>query len=80
MNVCRAAIPYFRQNKRGHIVNISSLGGRTAFPFSSLYNATKWAVEGFTESLQYELEPFNVRVKLIGPGPSRPNSTGVRRT
>lgn len=69
MNVCRAAIPYFRQNKRGHIVNISSLGGRTAFPFSSLYNATKWAVEGFTESLQYELEPFNVRVKLIEPGP-----------
>lgn len=69
MNVCRVAMPYFRENKRGHIVNISSLGGRTAFPFSSLYNATKWAVEGFTESLQYELEPFNVRVKLIEPGP-----------
>lgn len=69
MNVCRVAMPYFRENKRGHIVNISSLGGRTAFPFSSLYNATKWAVEGFTESLQYELEPFNVRMKLIEPGP-----------
>jgi len=69
MNVCRTAIPYFRANKRGYIVNISSLGGRTAFPFSSLYNATKWAVEGFTESLQYELEPFNIRMKLIEPGP-----------
>jgi short-subunit dehydrogenase len=50
-------------------VNISSLGGRVAFPFSSLYNATKFAVEGFSESLQYELEPFKIRVKLIEPGP-----------
>lgn len=69
MNVCREIIPYFREQKRGTIVNISSLGGRTAFPFSSLYNATKWAIEGFTESLQYELEPFGIRMKLIEPGP-----------
>ena len=68
-NVCREIIPYFRERKRGTIVNISSLGGRVAFPFSSLYNATKFAVEGFTESLQYELEPFKIRVKLIEPGP-----------
>jgi len=68
-NVCRETIPYFREQKRGTIVNISSLGGRVAFPFSSLYNATKFAVEGFTESLQYELEPFKIRVKLIEPGP-----------
>lgn len=68
-NVCREIIPYFREQKRGTIVNIASLGGRVAFPFSSLYNATKWAIEGFTESLQYELDPFNIRVKLIEPGP-----------
>lgn len=68
-NVSREIIPYFREQKRGTIVNISSLGGRVAFPFSSLYNATKFAVEGFTESLQYELEPFKIRVKLIEPGP-----------
>ena len=68
-NVCREIIPYFREQKRGTIVNISSLGGRVAFPFSSLYNATKFAVEGFSESLQYELEPFKIRVKLIEPGP-----------
>ena len=71
MNVCREIIPYFRKQKKGIIVNVSSIGGRTAFPFSSLYNATKWAVEGFTESLQYELEPFGIRVKLIEPGPIR---------
>jgi NAD(P)-dependent dehydrogenase (short-subunit alcohol dehydrogenase family) len=69
MNVCREVIPYFREQRRGHIVNISSVGGRVAFPFSSLYNSTKWAVEGFTESLSYELGPFNVLVKLIEPGP-----------
>jgi NAD(P)-dependent dehydrogenase (short-subunit alcohol dehydrogenase family) len=69
MNVCREIIPYFREQNSGHIVNVASMGGRTAFPFSSVYNATKWAVEGFSESLQYELEPFNIRIKIIEPGP-----------
>lgn len=68
-NVCREIIPYFREQKRGTIVNVASLGGRVAFPFSCLYNATKFAVEGFSESLQYELEPFKIRIKLIEPGP-----------
>ena len=50
-------------------MNVASVGGRTVFPFYSLYHATKWAVEGFSESLQYELEPFNIRVRIIEPGP-----------
>ncbi|MEO6588758.1 MAG: SDR family oxidoreductase [Pyrinomonadaceae bacterium] len=69
MNVCRAILPYFREQKRGTIVNVASVGGRITFPFYSLYHATKWAVEGFSESLQYELEQFNIRVKIIEPGP-----------
>ncbi len=69
MSVCREVLPYFREQKKGMIVNVSSVGGRMTFPVSSLYHATKWAVEGFSESLQYELEPFNIRVKLIEPGP-----------
>lgn len=69
MNVCREILPYFREQKRGVIVNVASVGGRVTFPFYSLYHATKWAVEGFSESLQYELEQFNVRVKIIEPGP-----------
>ncbi len=69
MNVCREVIPLFRKQKRGTIVNISSISGLAAIPFSSLYAASKFAVEGFTESLQYELEPFGIRVKLIEPGP-----------
>jgi short-subunit dehydrogenase len=69
MNVCREILPYFREQKRGHIVNVASVSGRMAFPFFSLYHASKWAVEGFSESLQYEVEPFNIKVKIIEPGP-----------
>ncbi|MGE3465886.1 MAG: SDR family oxidoreductase [Pyrinomonadaceae bacterium] len=69
MNVCREVLPYFREQKRGYIVNVASVGGRMTFPLSSLYHATKWAVEGFSESLQYELKQFNIRVKIIEPGP-----------
>src|SRR5688572_19797259 len=69
MNVCREILPYFREQKRGHIVNVASVGGRMTFPMWSIYHASKWAVEGFSESLQYELEEFNIRVKIIEPGP-----------
>lgn len=69
MNVCREIIPYFREQKRGTIINITSVGGRVTFPLYSLYHASKWAVEGFSESLRYELEPQKIRVKLIEPGP-----------
>jgi NAD(P)-dependent dehydrogenase (short-subunit alcohol dehydrogenase family) len=68
MEVTRAVIPHFRERRDGVIVNVSSMGGRLTFPFYSVYHATKWAVEGFSESLQYELDPFNVRVKLVEPG------------
>lgn len=71
MNVCREIIPYFREQRRGHIVNIASVGGRMTFPLYSVYHATKWAVEGFSESLQHELDQFNIRVKIIEPGPIR---------
>lgn len=69
MNVTREILPYFRAEKRGLIVNVASVGGRMTFPLYSLYNSTKWAVEGFSESLHYELEQFNIRVKIIEPGP-----------
>jgi NAD(P)-dependent dehydrogenase (short-subunit alcohol dehydrogenase family) len=69
MRVTKAILPHFRENKGGIIINIASVGGRVAFPFYSLYHSTKWAVEGFSESLQHELRPFNIRVKIIEPGP-----------
>ncbi len=69
MAVTREVIPILRSQKRGVIVNVSSVSGIAALPFSSLYAASKFAVEGFSESLAYELEPFGIRVKLIEPGP-----------
>jgi NAD(P)-dependent dehydrogenase (short-subunit alcohol dehydrogenase family) len=69
MNVTREVLPHFRQQRSGTIINVSSMGGLLTFPFYSLYHATKWAVEGFSEALVYELDPFNIRVKLIEPGP-----------
>ena len=69
MNVCREILPYFRDQRRGTIVNVASMGGRITFPLYSLYHATKWAVEGFSEALQYEVREFGVRIKIIEPGP-----------
>jgi NAD(P)-dependent dehydrogenase (short-subunit alcohol dehydrogenase family) len=68
MNVTRAILPYFREKRSGVIINIASAGGRMTWPLNSLYISTKWALEGFTESLQYELRPFNIRTKIIEPG------------
>jgi NADP-dependent 3-hydroxy acid dehydrogenase YdfG len=68
MNVIKEILPHFRQRKNGLIINITSLGGLMTFPIYSLYHGTKWAIEGFSESLQYELKQFNIRVKLIEPG------------
>ncbi len=69
METTRAILPHFRERKCGVVVNVASIGGRVAFPLYSLYHATKWAIEGFSESLQHELLAFNIRVKIIEPGP-----------
>ncbi|GGO01904.1 SDR family oxidoreductase [Saccharibacillus kuerlensis] len=68
MRVTQALLPHFRSNQQGLIVNISSQGGRITFPLTSLYHATKFAVEGFSESLSYELASQNIQIKLIEPG------------
>ena len=69
MRVTREAIKYMRPNGGGTIIQISSMGGKITFPLYSIYHATKFAVEGFTESLHYELAQFNIKMKLIEPGP-----------
>ena len=66
--VTKAILPHFRARKTGVIVNISSIGGRVSFPLGALYHGTKFAVEGITEALQFELEAIGVRAKLIEPG------------
>ncbi|MEL6268807.1 MAG: SDR family oxidoreductase [Chloroflexota bacterium] len=68
MDVTRAFLPHMRANQSGVILNVSSIGGLITFPFLSLYHSTKWAVEGLSESLYYELGQIGIRVKLIEPG------------
>lgn len=68
IDVSRAIIPHFRQNKDGVIVNISSIGGQITFPLGSLYHGTKFAVEGISESLHYEMKAIGVKVKIVEPG------------
>ena len=68
MDVMREVLPVFRKQRNGVLVNVASLGGRISFPLYSIYNCTKWGVEGLTEALQYELKPLGIRVKLIEPG------------
>lgn len=68
MNVTRAVLPHFRAKQAGTIINTTSMGGLITFPLYSVYHATKWALEGFMESLQYELRPFRIKVKNIEPG------------
>lgn len=68
MEVTRAFLPHFRANKAGMFLNVSSIGGRITFPLVSLYHSTKWAVEGFSESLAFELRELGIHVKLIEPG------------
>ncbi len=67
-NVTRAVIPLMRQRRRGKIINISSVAGFSASPAFSAYNASKWALEAFSESLRYELKFFGIDVLLIEPG------------
>jgi NAD(P)-dependent dehydrogenase (short-subunit alcohol dehydrogenase family) len=68
MFVTREFLSHFRANQSGVIINISSVGGVAAFPLFTLYHGTKWAIEGFSESLNYELNPFGIRVKIVEPG------------
>lgn len=68
MSVTRAFLPHFRSNGAGLFLNVSSIGGLITFPLISLYHSTKWAVEGFSESLSYELGELGIQVKIIEPG------------
>lgn len=65
----RAIVPMMRESGGGRIINISSLGGRLAFPFGGMYSASKFALEALSDSLRMELEPFNIKVSVIEPGP-----------
>jgi len=66
--VTQAALPHLRSQKNGHIIQVSSIGGITAFPLVGLYHASKWALEGLSQTLAQEVRPFGIHVTLIEPG------------
>jgi NAD(P)-dependent dehydrogenase (short-subunit alcohol dehydrogenase family) len=68
MRTIKALLPNFREIGGGTIINITSIGGLVGLPFNSIYHATKFGVDGLSESLNYELRPFNIRVKVVAPG------------
>lgn len=68
MRVTQAILPHFRQNGSGCVINVTSQAAITPDPLMAAYNASKWAVEGLTEALHYELAPQGIAVKLVEPG------------
>lgn len=73
IHTTKTILEHFREHKSGTIINVSSIAGRVTFPFQSVYHTSKWAIEGFSESLYYELKPLGIRVKVMEPGMVRTN-------
>ncbi|AXH36870.1 SDR family NAD(P)-dependent oxidoreductase [Humibacter sp. BT305] len=66
--ITQAALPFLREQGSGHIIQVSSIGGISAFQNIGIYNASKWALEGYSQSLAQEIAPFGVKVTLVEPG------------
>jgi NAD(P)-dependent dehydrogenase (short-subunit alcohol dehydrogenase family) len=68
VRMVKSILPFMREQKRGQIINISSLSGLTPIPFLGIYSASKFALEGYTEALRHEVKPFNIHVSLTEAG------------
>ncbi|MDA8018735.1 MAG: SDR family oxidoreductase [Thermoanaerobaculia bacterium] len=68
LETTKAVLPLFRRQRSGVVVNVSSIGGKMTFPLGTLYHGSKFAVEGLSEALHFELEHLGVRVKIVEPG------------
>lgn len=76
IRVTQAFVPYFRKKKTGLFMTTTSIGGLLTFPLDSIYHATKWALEGWSESMSYELGFHNIGIKTIAPGGIKTNFAG----
>ena len=74
--VTQAALPILREQGSGWIVQVSSIGGLAAFPLTGIYHASKWALEGFSETLRQEVEPFGIKVLIVEPSGFRTDWAG----
>jgi short-subunit dehydrogenase len=77
MDTIKAILPHFRQRKEGIILNVSSGAGKFTIPLISLYAASKFALEGFSEALSFELASLNIKVKIVEPGGTETNFSAV---
>lgn len=68
LETTKAVLPHMRKQRSGTVINVSSVGGKMCFPLGTLYHGTKFAVEGMSESLRWELEPLGIDVKIVEPG------------
>ena len=74
--VTQAALPILREQGSGWIVQVSSIGGLAAFPLTGIYHASKWGLEGFSETLRQEVEPFGIKVLMVEPSAFRTDWAG----
>ena len=90
VNFIKATLPLFREKHNGHIIVVSNVSGHIGTPGMGLYSASLWALEGFCDSLAYEVAPFNIRVTIMQPNkevslltskiifaPQLPNTTAI---
>jgi NAD(P)-dependent dehydrogenase (short-subunit alcohol dehydrogenase family) len=75
--VTQAFIPYFKKRRSGLFITTTSLCGLASFPLCSIYNASKWALEGWSESMSYDLAQFNIGIKTVAPGGIKSNYMNV---
>ena len=76
LETTKAVLPHFRASRSGIIINVSSVGGKMTFPLGTLYHGTKFAVEGISEALSWEMEPIGVTVKIVEPGAIKTDFVG----
>lgn len=77
LRVTKAFIPYFREKQEGLFITTTSVCGFSSNPMSCVYNATKWALEGWSESISYDLARFNINIKTVAPGGIKSNYMNV---
>lgn len=68
LRTTQAFLPHFREKRAGLVITTTSIGGHVAYPFNSAYHATKWALEGWSESMWFELSKFGIGIKTVAPG------------
>ena len=78
-NMCRAVLPYMRSQRKGMIINISSIAGRFAIPYQGLYSASKFAIEGYSQALALETKQFGIKIVCVNPGDFNTGFTKARK-